>query len=146
MCRYFVLCLIEITYLSVFSENHNLHKTVEKLESELMELKEKYEGMKISKQEAIRELLHSKDTHNDVVTHIKADLMNESTFQEDIDRCLADVRAQVFSNLKKISVKDVNSRNCVLSLFQKVFVKILKKFFLHALGGTLASRKRLRVG
>lgn len=79
----------------VCSENHTLHKNVEKLESELIELKEKYEDLKVSKQDAIRELLQLKDTHNDVVTNIKADLMNESTFREDVDRRLADVRAQV---------------------------------------------------
>lgn len=62
-----------------------------------MELREKYEDLKMSKQEAIRELLQLKDTHNDVVTHIKADLMNESSFREDVDRRLADVRAQVRS-------------------------------------------------
>jgi predicted RNase H-like nuclease (RuvC/YqgF family) len=79
----------------ILSENYNLHKNVEKLESELIELKEKYEDLKISKQDAVRELLQLKDTHNDVVTHIKADLMNENTFREDVDRRLADVRAQV---------------------------------------------------
>lgn len=81
--------------MCVFSENHNLHKSIEKLESEVIELKEKYEDLKVSKQDAVRELLQLKDTHKDVVTHIKADLMNESTFREDVDRRLADVRAQV---------------------------------------------------
>lgn len=58
-------------------------------------MKEKYEDLKISKQDAVRELLQLKDTHNDMVTHIKADLLNETTFREDVDRRLADVRAQV---------------------------------------------------
>lgn len=60
-----------------------------------MMLKEKNEDLKISKQDAIRELMQLKDTHNDMVSHMKIDLMNETSFREDVDRRLADVRAQV---------------------------------------------------
>ncbi|XP_065209268.1 coiled-coil domain-containing protein 102A [Planococcus citri] len=76
-------------------EKQLLHKNIEKLESELMDVKEKYEDLKVSKQEALRELMQLKDTHNDVVSHIKVDLMNETTFREDVDKRLADVRAQL---------------------------------------------------
>lgn len=76
-------------------ENQNLHKTIEKLESDLIMLKEKNEDLKISKQEAIRELMQLKDTHNDMVSHMKIDLLNETSFREEVDRRLADVRAQV---------------------------------------------------
>lgn len=79
----------------IFSENQNLHKTIEKLESDLIMLKEKNEDLKVSKQEATRELMQLKDTHNDMVSHMKIDLMNETSFREDVDRRLADVRAQV---------------------------------------------------
>lgn len=76
-------------------ENQGLHKIIGKLESELMTLKEKHEDLKLSKQDAVRDLSQLKDTHNNTVTHIKADLLNESTFREDVDRRLADVRAQL---------------------------------------------------
>lgn len=84
----------------IFSENQNLHKTIEKLESDLIMLKEKNEDLKISKQEAIRELMQLKDTHNDMVSHMKIDLMNETSFREDVDRRLADVRAQVLAKFQ----------------------------------------------
>ncbi len=86
----------------VGSENQNLHKCVEKLESELIMFKEKYEDLKISKQEAVRELLQLKDTHNDMLSHIKVDLLNETSFREDVDRRLADVRGQVSEKMGAI--------------------------------------------
>lgn len=73
-----------------------MHKTLEKIEMELSEMKEKCEDLKTSKQEAMRELLRLQDTHQDTVALIRADLLDEATSREGMDRRLADLRAQVY--------------------------------------------------
>lgn len=92
-----------------------------------MTLKEKHEDLKISKQDAVRDLLQLKDTHNNTVTHIKTDLLNESTFREDVDRRLADVRAQV-TNRIIIKITKINF------IGEKVTIKFI-------VAGTSTSRK-----
>ncbi|XP_018918080.1 coiled-coil domain-containing protein 102A isoform X2 [Bemisia tabaci] len=76
-------------------EKQSLHKTLEKIEMELSEMKEKCEDLKTSKQEAMRELLRLQDTHQDTVALIRADLLDEATSREGMDRRLADLRAQL---------------------------------------------------
>lgn len=124
---YFEINLWNLIYLNIFRENQGLHKIIGKLESELMTLKEKHEDLKLSKQDAVRDLSQLKDTHNNTVTHIKADLLNESTFREDVDRRLADVRAQVTN---RIIIK-ITKINCIS---EKVIVRFI-------VAGTSTSRK-----
>lgn len=92
---FYTLKFRHLCNFSFCSEKQFLHKKIEKLETELMGFTEKYEDLKVSKQEALRELMQLKHTHNEVVSHIKVDLHNETTFREDVDKRLADVRAQV---------------------------------------------------
>ncbi|XP_054275356.1 coiled-coil domain-containing protein 102A isoform X2 [Macrosteles quadrilineatus] len=72
-----------------------LHRNLERLEMELAESKEKCEDLRVSRQEAVRELLQLQDQHQDTVALIQADLMDEATSREGMDRRLADLRAQL---------------------------------------------------
>ncbi|XP_026682624.1 coiled-coil domain-containing protein 102A [Diaphorina citri] len=76
-------------------EKQALHRTIEKLENELTELKSKCEELKTCRQEAARELLTLQDLHEDTVASITADLMDEASTREDMDRRLTELRAQL---------------------------------------------------
>ncbi|KAL1130531.1 hypothetical protein AAG570_011777 [Ranatra chinensis] len=76
-------------------EKLNLHKSLERLETELAETKEKCEELRASRQEAVRELLQLQDQHEDTVALIRADLLDEASSREGMDRRLADLRAQL---------------------------------------------------
>lgn len=76
-------------------EKLNLHRSLERLEMELGESKERCEDLRASRQEAVRELLQLQDQHQDTVATIRADLMDEATSREGMDRRLADLRAQL---------------------------------------------------
>ncbi|KAI5730361.1 hypothetical protein M8J76_012782 [Diaphorina citri] len=76
-------------------EKQALHRTIEKLENELTELKSKCEELKTCRQEATRELLTLQDLHEDTVASITADLMDEASTREDMDRRLTELRAQL---------------------------------------------------
>ncbi|CAB0018303.1 unnamed protein product [Nesidiocoris tenuis] len=72
-----------------------LHKNVERVESELGECRQRCEELRASRQEAVRELLQLQDQHQDTVALIRADLLDEASSREGMDRRLADLRAQV---------------------------------------------------
>lgn len=76
-------------------EKINLHKTIEKLQTELQEWKEKCEDLKLAKQETVRELLTLQDQHRDTIQQIQSDLQDETSSRESIDRRMADLRAEV---------------------------------------------------
>lgn len=71
-----------------------MHRTLERIETELAESREKCEDLRVSRQEAVRELLQLQDQHQDTVALIQADLMDEASSREGMDRRLADLRAQ----------------------------------------------------
>ncbi|XP_039286411.1 coiled-coil domain-containing protein 102A isoform X2 [Nilaparvata lugens] len=83
------------TLLAEREEKTCLHRSLERLEGELNELREKCEDLKLSKQEAVRDLLQLQDQHQDTVATIQADLMDEANSREGMDRRLADLRAQL---------------------------------------------------
>ncbi|BES98269.1 Coiled-coil domain containing [Nesidiocoris tenuis] len=72
-----------------------LHKNVERVESELGECRQRCEELRASRQEAVRELLQLQDQHQDTVALIRADLLDEASSREGMDRRLADLRAQL---------------------------------------------------
>ncbi|EEB18745.1 conserved hypothetical protein [Pediculus humanus corporis] len=76
-------------------EKINLHKTIEKLQTELQEWKEKCEDLKLAKQETVRELLTLQDQHRDTIQQIQSDLQDETSSRESIDRRMADLRAEL---------------------------------------------------
>ncbi|KAK9499507.1 hypothetical protein O3M35_002536 [Rhynocoris fuscipes] len=76
-------------------EKISLHRSVERAEGELSEWRERCEELRASRQEAVRELLQLQDQHQDTVALIRADLLDEATSREGMDRRLADLRAQL---------------------------------------------------
>lgn len=76
-------------------EKTSLHKTIEKLHSELQETKDKCEDLKMAKQETVRELLLLQDQHRDTIQQIQSDLQDETSSRESVDRRMADLRAEV---------------------------------------------------
>ncbi|KAG8250098.1 coiled-coil domain-containing protein 102A [Homalodisca vitripennis] len=76
-------------------EKLSLHRSLERLEMEVSEWRDKCEDLRVSRQEAVRELLQLQDQHQDTVALIQADLMDEATSREGMDRRLADLRAQL---------------------------------------------------
>ncbi|XP_014243545.1 coiled-coil domain-containing protein 102A [Cimex lectularius] len=76
-------------------EKCNLMRTVERSEEELLECKQRCEELRASRQEAVRELLQLQDQHQDTVALIRADLLDEATSREGMDRRLAELRAQL---------------------------------------------------
>lgn len=76
-------------------EKVSLHRSVERAEGELSEWRERCEELRASRQEAVRELLQLQDQHQDTVALIRADLLDEATSREGMDRRLADLRAQL---------------------------------------------------
>lgn len=73
-----------------------LNRNLERVEHELAESREKCEDLRASRQEAVRELLQLQDQHQDTVALIRADLMDEASSREGMDRRLADLRTQVY--------------------------------------------------
>lgn len=76
-------------------EKSTLHRSMERLQTELQEARDKCEDLKQAKQEAIRELLALQDEHRDTVLQIQADLQDETSSRENVDRRMADLRAEV---------------------------------------------------
>lgn len=81
-----------------------LHKNVERADSELAECRQRCEELRASRQEAVRELLQLQDQHQDTVALIRADLLDEASSREGMDRRLADLRAQVLELDLEVSV------------------------------------------
>nr|CAD7426954.1 unnamed protein product [Timema monikensis] len=76
-------------------EKASLHRSLEKVELELQEWRERCEDLRASKQEVARELLQLQDQHQDQVRLIQLDLQDEASSREGMDRRLADLRSEV---------------------------------------------------
>nr|CAD7398103.1 unnamed protein product [Timema poppensis] len=76
-------------------EKASLHRSLEKVELELQEWRERCEDLRASKQEVSRELLQLQDQHQDQVRLIQLDLQDEASSREGMDRRLADLRSEV---------------------------------------------------
>lgn len=73
----------------------NLQRCVERLEAELLELKVRCEDLWQERQKAVRDLLQLESLQEDEVRHIRAELQDEASSREGMDRRLADLRAEV---------------------------------------------------
>lgn len=78
-----------------FSEKNHLHRTIEKLTSELQEAKDKCEELREARQEAVRELLSLQDQHQEELRLLRQDLQDETNSREGMDRRINDLRAEV---------------------------------------------------
>lgn len=72
-----------------------LHRNIERVMADLQEWKDKYEELKQSRQDTVRELLALQDQHKEEVSLIKADLQDEASSREGMDRRINDLRAEV---------------------------------------------------
>lgn len=74
-----------------------LHRNIERVTADLQQWKDKYEELKQSRQDTVRELLALQDQHKEEVSLIKADLQDEASSREGMDRRINDLRAEVSS-------------------------------------------------
>ncbi|XP_044734017.1 coiled-coil domain-containing protein 102A isoform X2 [Chrysoperla carnea] len=76
-------------------EKSSLHRNLERLQVELQEARDKCEDLRSARQEAVRELLALQDQHRDELRLVQADLQDEASSREGMDRRLADLRAEL---------------------------------------------------
>lgn len=72
-----------------------MHRNIERLTQDLQEWKDKYEELKQVRQDTVRELLALQDQHKEEVSLIRADLHDEASSREGMDRRINDLRAEV---------------------------------------------------
>lgn len=77
------------------SEKSQLHQTIDRLNADIQELKEKCEELKEAKQEALRDILTLRDQHQEEVRLITSDLQEEANSREGMDRRINELRAEV---------------------------------------------------
>ena len=78
-----------------YSEKLQLHRTIEKLTAELVELKDKCEELREARQSVVKEMLMLQDQHQEEIRMAKADLQDEASTREGMDRRINDLRAEV---------------------------------------------------
>lgn len=76
-------------------EKSHLHKSIERLQCELQETKDKYDEIREAKQDTVREILLLQDQHQKELQLIKADLQDEASSREGMDKRLSDLRAEL---------------------------------------------------
>ncbi|XP_055323883.1 coiled-coil domain-containing protein 102A isoform X2 [Sitodiplosis mosellana] len=76
-------------------EKNNLYKTIEKLTSELEDIKEKYEEIRSAKQEAVRELLTLQEQHKAELRILTNSQIEEANARENLERKLCELRAEL---------------------------------------------------
>ncbi|XP_017771708.1 PREDICTED: coiled-coil domain-containing protein 102A isoform X2 [Nicrophorus vespilloides] len=76
-------------------EKSQLHRTIEKLTSDLHEMKEKCEELREARQEVVREMLTLQDQHQEEVRIVRSDLQDEANNREGMDRRINDLRAEL---------------------------------------------------
>lgn len=76
-------------------EKNNLYKTIEKLTTELEDIKEKYEEVRSAKQEAVRELLTLQEQHKAELRILTNSQIEEANARENLERKLCELRTEV---------------------------------------------------
>ncbi|XP_012255638.1 coiled-coil domain-containing protein 102A isoform X2 [Athalia rosae] len=76
-------------------EKSSLHRGMEKLRAEVMQLRDRCEELQESRAEVTRELLVLKDRFQSELSAAQADLMDEATNREGMDRRLSDLRTEL---------------------------------------------------
>lgn len=82
-------------FLLLPSEKSQLHRTIEKLTSDLQEAKDKCEELREAKQETVRELLSLQDQHQEEIRLMRSDLQDEANSREGMDRRINDLRTEL---------------------------------------------------
>lgn len=111
-----------MSYLSVFiiREKAQLHRLIDKLSGDVQESKDKCDELREARQDAARELLSLQDQHHEEIRLIRADLQDEASSREGMDKRLNDLRAEVCRfflykcnyNIYKFIAGTFTSRKC----------------------------------
>lgn len=72
-----------------------MHRNIERLTSELQESRDKCDEIREARQDAVRELLNLQDQHQEELKLLKADLQEEASNREGMERRINDLRAEV---------------------------------------------------
>lgn len=81
-----------------------MNHTVEKLKTEVKQLREQCEELQESRTDAMRELLELKERFQIELTDAQADLMDETINGEGMDRRLSELRTEVSDYLYSINL------------------------------------------
>lgn len=76
-------------------EKDALHRKMESLQLESLQLRDRVEELRRNKQEAERQLLSSQETHRQQMLSLQQDRRDEANSRETLDRRLADLRSEV---------------------------------------------------
>lgn len=76
-------------------EKGSLHKTMESMQLELLDLRSRLEELKCSKQEAERQLLSAQELHRQQILTLQQDQRDEANTRETLDRRLAELRSEL---------------------------------------------------
>ncbi|XP_013418503.1 coiled-coil domain-containing protein 102A [Lingula anatina] len=83
------------TVLAERNEKEQMVKTINKLSTDLTSMKTKYDELKKSKHEALKQLNEVKEIHQDELSRVNMELEDESVSRTTMDRRLADLRAEL---------------------------------------------------
>lgn len=72
-----------------------MYKTIEKITTELEDIKEKYEEIRMAKQEAVRELLTLQEQHKAELRILTNSQIEEANARENLERKLCEIRSEV---------------------------------------------------
>lgn len=76
-------------------EKSSLHKAMESMQLEVLDLRGRLEELKCVKQEAERQLISSQELHRQQVISLQQDRRDEATSRETLDRRLAELRGEL---------------------------------------------------
>lgn len=91
--------------VSILREKSSLHRGMEKLRNEIIQLRERCEELQDSKTEALKELLEIKGRFQGELNAAQADLIDEASTREGMDRKLSELRTEVRSSLNLKSIE-----------------------------------------
>ena len=85
----------ESQFFYVNREKSSLHKAMESMQLEVLDLRGRLEELKCVKQEAERQLISSQELHRQQVISLQQDRRDEATSRETLDRRLAELRGEL---------------------------------------------------
>ncbi|GFT70734.1 coiled-coil domain-containing protein 102B [Nephila pilipes] len=83
------------TIIAERQEKNKLMKSIDKLQTEYNQLRMKYEDMKKSKQDTMKELSQIKAEHQDEIDNMRLDLEDEANSRSNLDQRVAELRTEL---------------------------------------------------
>lgn len=94
-----------------------MYKTIDRLSTELEDIKEKYEEVRSAKQEAVRELLTLQQQHKAELRILTNSQIEEANARENLERKLSELRSEVCIAFQAIVEKSIASSCVDVQLF-----------------------------